>query len=74
MQAGFEAGSGVRMERLRSVIQMLLAAITFLVVGSAMTGVWQNFARGVIAKADLLLYMQRGLIIVGMVFVAMSVL
>ena len=34
------------MERLRSVIQMLLAAITFLVVGSAMTGVWQNFARG----------------------------
>lgn len=74
MQAGFEAGSGVRMERLRSVIQMLLAAITFLVVGSAMTGVWQNFARGGIAKADLLLYMQRGLIIVGMVFVAMSVL
>lgn len=74
MQAGFETGSGVSMSRLRSVIQMLAVAITFLIVGSAMVGVWQNYASGAIAKAELLFYMQRGLIIVGMVFVALSVL
>ena len=33
-----------------------------------------ELCQGGIAKADLLLYMQRGLIIVGMVFVVMSIL
>lgn len=74
MAAGFERGSGVSMDRLRSTIQLLLVAVALLVVGSAMTGVWQHFAKGAIAKADLIHYMTRGLIIVGLVFVVMSVL
>ena len=41
-------------------------------MGSAMIGVWQRYARGVIETADLMLYMKRGLIIVCMVFVVMS--
>ncbi|MBP6457002.1 MAG: DUF3262 family protein [Pseudoxanthomonas sp.] len=71
---GFASGSGVSMSQLRSTIQLLLVAVTLLVVGSAMTGVWQNYARGAITKADMIHYMQRGLVIVGMVFVVMTVL
>lgn len=74
MAAGFERGSGVTMSRLRSTIQLLLVAVAFLVVGSAMTGVWQHYSKGAIDKADLLHYMTRGMIIVGLVFVVMSVL
>ena len=70
--AGFQSGSGISMAKLRSINQMLLVVVTLLVVGSAMLGVWQRYARGVIATADLLLYMKRGLIVVCMVFVIMS--
>ena len=70
--AGFQSGSGISMAKLRSINQMLLVVVTLLVVGSAMLGVWQRYARGVIATADLLLYMKRGLIVVCMVFVVMS--
>ncbi len=70
--AGFQAGSGISMAKLRSFNQMLLVVVTLLVVGSAMIGVWQRYARGVIETADLMLYMKRGLIIVCMVFVVMS--
>ena len=70
--AGFQSGSGISMAKLRSVNQMLLVVVTLLVVGSAMLGVWQRYTRGVIATADLLLYMKRGLIVVCMVFVVMS--
>jgi len=71
---GFASGSGVSMSQLRSTIQLLLVAVTLLVVGSAMTGVWHNYAKGAITKADMIHYMQRGLVIVGMVFVVMTVL
>lgn len=73
MQAGFESGTGgVTMDRVRKLIQLLLVAITMLVVGSAMLGVWRNYTVGAILKTDMMLYMQRGLIIVGMIFVVMS--
>ena len=60
------------MDRVRKLIQLLLVAITMLVVGSAMLGVWRNYTVGAILKTDMMLYMQRGLIIVGMIFVVMS--
>ena len=72
MRQGFQSGSGVTMDRMRSFSQMLLVALTLLVVGSALVGVWRQYAAGAIAKADLLLYSKRGFLIVGMVFVVMS--
>lgn len=72
MRQGFQSGSGVTMDRMRSFSQMLLVALTLLVVGSALVGVWRQYASGAIAKADLLLYSKRGFLIVGMVFVIMS--
>lgn len=72
VSTGFESGSGVSMARLRSVLMMLLAALAFLVVGSAMLGVWQNYSKGVLSSADLIYHMQRGIIIVGLIFIVMS--
>ena len=74
MRQGFQSGSGVTMDRMRTFNQMLLVALTLLVVGSALVGVWRQYAAGAIAKSDLLLYSKRGFLIVGMVFVVMSLL
>ena len=72
MRAGFQSGSGVTMDRLRSFNQLLLVALTLLIVGSALVGVWRQYANGAISKADLLLYSKRGFLVVGMIFVVMS--
>ena len=78
-QPGLPERARQQLQRVRStaagveqLIQLLLVAITMLVVGSAMLGVWRNYAVGAILKTDMMLYMQRGLIIVGMIFVVMS--
>ncbi|MDA8445624.1 DUF3262 family protein [Paracidovorax valerianellae] len=73
LRIGFEQGSGVSMARMRSIIQMLLVAITLLVVSSAMVGVWQQYARGVIDKATMMEYMQKGCVIVMIVFAVMTI-
>ncbi|GKS87441.1 DUF3262 family protein [Acidovorax sp. SUPP1855] len=73
LRIGFEQGSGVSMARMRSIIQMLLVAITLLVVSSALVGVWQQYARGVIDKATMMEYMQKGCIIVMIVFAVMTI-
>ncbi len=72
MRAGFQSGSGVTMDRLRSFNQLLLVALTLLIVGSALVGVWRQYANGAISKADLLLYSKRGFLVVGMIFVVIS--
>ncbi len=72
MRQGFQSGSGVTMDRLRSFNQLFLVALTLLVVGGALLGVWRQYATGAIAKTDLLLYSKRGFLIVGMIFVVMS--
>lgn len=70
--SGFLEGSGVEMHRLRAIIQALLAATTMLIIGSALLGVWRRYAGGGIGHADLIHYMIRGLVTVGLVFVIMS--
>lgn len=72
IEYGFEQGSGVSMSRIRSIIFLLMVAVTLLVVGSAMVGVFNQFSKGVISKAEMIHYMRRGFIIVGIVFVVMS--
>lgn len=74
MRQGFESGSGVSMERLRSTIQLILAALAFAVTGSAMLGTWQSYSNGAITKAAMITNMQRGLVVIGLVFVVISVL
>lgn len=74
MREGFRTGSGVSMSDLRSTIQALMVAIALLIVGSALLGVWQHFAKGAIALSEMKLHMLRGLVIVGLVFVILSVL
>lgn len=73
LRIGFEQGSGVSMARMRTIIQMLLVAITLLVVSSALVGVWQQYARGVIDKATMMEYMQKGCVIVMIVFAVMTI-
>lgn len=74
MRQGFESGSGVSMERLRSTIQLILAALAFAVTGSAMLDTWQSYSNGAITKAAMITNMQRGLVVIGLVFVVISVL
>jgi len=73
MRYGFQQGSGVTMEKLRLVLQLLLVGITLLVIGHAMTGVFGNFSRGVITKAQMIYYMQRGLLVAALMYVILSV-
>jgi hypothetical protein len=73
MAAGFQNGSGVSMSRVRSTVQMIVFAIVFLVVGSAMGGLWNEFSKGAITQAELFDYMRRGLMIVGLIAIVMSV-
>lgn len=72
--AGFESGSGVTMERLRTMIQILFAALTFIIIGSAMLGVWRDYSAGTLTVADLKHYMIKGIIIVGSAYVIISLL
>ena len=73
MRDGFQQGSGVTMEKLRLVLQLLLVGITLLVIGHAMTGVFGNFSRGAITKAQMIYYMQRGLLVAALMYVILSV-
>ena len=73
MRYGFLQGSGVTMEKLRLVLQLLLVGVTLLVIGHAMTGVFGNFSRGVITKAQMIFYMQRGLLVAALMYVILSV-
>ena len=72
MRDGFQQGSGVTMEKLRLVLQLLLLGITLLVIGHAMTGVFGNFSRGVITKAQMIYYMQRGLLVAALIGLALD--
>lgn len=73
MRYGFLQGSGVTMEKLRLVLQLLLVGVTLLVIGHAMTGVFGNFSRGVITKAQMIYYMQRGLLVAALMYLILSV-
>lgn len=74
IEAGFARGSGVAMDRLRAVIQAVLAGTTLVVIGSALLGVWRRYAVGGIGHDDLIHYMIKGVVTVGLVLVVMSVL
>ena len=57
----------------RGTVGLLLVGITLLVIGHAMTGVFGNFSRGVITKAQMIYYMQRGLLVAALMYVILSV-
>ena len=72
IRGGFEGGAGVSMDKMRSINFALLVVIALLVIGSAMVGVWRNYAKGAITHGDLMYYMQYGLIIVGLIAIVMT--
>ena len=74
IRAGFLTGSGAEMSRLRSYIQMILVALTFLIVGHGMVGSFGQFSKGAISKAQMMKQMQMGSLIVGLVVIIMWVL
>lgn len=51
---GFKSGSGVTMDELRNVIQMLTVAGTLLIMGSALTGLWREYADGSLSQVDVI--------------------
>ena len=71
IRAGFLTGSGTDMSRVRSYVQMILVALTFLIVGHGMVGSFGQFSKGVISKAQMMEQMQRGAIIVCLVSAVM---
>ena len=74
IRAGFLTGSGTDMSRVRSYVQMILAALTFLIVGHGMVGSFGQFSKGAISKAQMMKQMQMGSLIVGLVVIIMWVL
>jgi len=72
LQHGFLQGSGVSMDQLKWNIHAIIVAIVLLVMGSASYGLWQQYVRGNILKADLVLNMQRIGIIVSIILLIMS--
>lgn len=73
LRAGFESGSGVSMDQLRTLIQLLLVATALAVMGNAMVGVWRGYAKGRMTVADLSHYMLRAVIVVLAVVIILTV-
>ena len=64
LRSGFESGSGISMQALRTLIQLLLVATALFVIGRAMIDLWRSYTKGGLATADLTHYMLKSLIIV----------
>ena len=72
MRLAFREGSGVEMETLRQLLKALLAATTFILMGSAMLTAWNSYARGVIEQHMMLHYMKRAALVVATVAIILS--
>lgn len=72
MRAAFREGSGVDMDTLRQLIQILLLASALLVMGNATLTAWNCYTKGVIEQHHMLFYMKRALMVVGTVVVIVT--
>lgn len=72
MESGFQSGSGESMRDLRSTIFAGTTALVILIVISLLSGLWRNYANGVIDKAELIVYAQKAALIILTFYVAMS--
>jgi hypothetical protein len=72
LEESFEAGSGVAPSRLRSINQALLVAVTILVMGGAMLGLWRNYASGAIDQAVFMLHAKQAALIVCTILLVMT--
>lgn len=72
MESGFNAGAGVSMRDLRSLIFAATTALVIMIMISLLSGLWRNYANGVIEKAELVQQVQKATMIVLTFYVAMS--
>lgn len=72
MESGFQSGSGVSMRELRMLIFASTTALVIVIMISLLSGLWRNYANGVIEKAELIAQVQKATMIVLTFYVAMS--
>jgi hypothetical protein len=73
MQQGFIEGSGHSMGDLREVIQLLTVAVVLLISAWLASALWREFATGKIETVELIEGTRNVLLIVGAIFVVMTV-
>ena len=69
---GFQQGSGVKVTDLRSVIQAICVAVTLLVMGSCVVGLWRAYSDGTLEFADLVMGLKQTLFVVFLLYVAVT--
>jgi hypothetical protein len=72
IEKGFHEGSGIHMGDLRRVLLAATTATVILIVISLMSGLWRNYAAGAIEKADLIANVKKAIMIVLVVYTAIS--
>lgn len=73
IESGFEDGSGFSMSQLRSAIQMLTVAITFLICASMLLSMWRHYTDGRIATAQMLMGTRQVMLVAGIVLIVLTV-
>jgi hypothetical protein len=73
MAQGFQQGSGVSGADLRAAIQALAVAITVLIMGSALLGLWKAYYTGTLTQVELLANMQKVFLAVAIMLMVMTV-
>ena len=72
MAAGFQSGSGVSMGNLRAAIQTITVAVTALIFGSVLLGLWQAYAGGQYTNVQLIDGIRKAFIAVMIVFTVIT--
>lgn len=73
METAFSTGSGIPMSRVREFIQAVTVAVTLLVMGSALMGLWRGYATGKHPFVDVAIGFRGVAMVILIIFVALSV-